>query len=288
LTPASKNGEKSLAVIDTLSESQCNHLAQIAEIYSNGGTDQQGYDTTRAYLTLCYNQQGSVGYFTLTDGDNDHRKNDLNRYVEYREWLKSVLYLRTDSTWYCRDVESILGTFKYYEGHGAYPNGAIAGLRYILDNRKCDSAIFTPFIQGNINWRNEIWKDSVKDSLHSARPDTTIPSIDDIGLSILRGQQASVRPVMASRDEYLGDLYVTENPFTRSTEVKVTVYEYGLVTFQLFDALGKEQTSNGIGQVLQPGEHTFEIDGNKIASGVYFARLSYHNGDVKTVMLRKK
>jgi hypothetical protein len=281
------NLPQSMGEYDT---NECNHLRNLANELEGPGTYQESYDTIRAYLTLCYNQRGSQGTFALADGDNDYRNNDPNRYVEYREWLKSVLYLRTDSVWYCDDVASIVNTFVYFEGHGGYPNGIIGVLDYILGNQRCDSSWF-PSIQQEIYSRNVIWQDTVKDSLTEARPDTTIPSIDDIGLAILRGPLQVVHPSPMGgsvEGEELANLHVTENPFDNSTQVAFTLNDYGLVVFQLYDDLGKLQTSNGIGQVLYPGEHTFDIDGTKLASGVYYARISYHNGGVKTVMVRKR
>ncbi|HWF44982.1 MAG TPA: hypothetical protein VG537_10100 [Candidatus Kapabacteria bacterium] len=277
--------------ISSYDTNECNYLRNLANELEGPGTYQESYDTIRAYLTLCYNQRGSQGTFALADGDNDYRNNDPNRYVEYREWLKSVLYLRPDSVWYCDDVASIVNTFVYFEGHGGYPNGIIGILNYIIGNQRCDSSWF-PSIQQEIHSRNVIWQDTVKDSLTEARPDTTIPSIDSIGLSILRGPQfAGVKagpPTYDPSMDEISGLHVTENPFDNSTQVAFTLNDYGLVVFQLYDDLGKLQTSNGIGQVLYPGEHTFDIDGTKLASGVYYARISYHNGDVKTVMVRKR
>ncbi|SRR5579883_213175 len=266
--------------VDTFNVTECESLLNLAEGYSNDGAYQAAYDTVRSYLMHCYYIPASVGYFTWTDGANDSRSNDLNRFDEYREWLKSVLYLRTDSVWYCRDVQSIIFTCAHFKEHGdtMWGNAAIAIENYILAHDKCDSTRFLNDRNGALQW----------DSEYTPR-DTVIPSLDSLGLGILRGPEEAVYTSSQNHvDEYLSDIHITENPFTNATEVKFTLADYGLVVFQLFDVLGHEVTTNGIGQVLSPGEHSFDIDGSKLASGVYFARLSYHNGDVKTVMIRKK
>jgi hypothetical protein len=266
----------------------CAFLEERAFLLQGPGYWQRGYDTTRLYMELCYEDPHTLAYFTGADGDNDSRSNDLNRYVEYREWLKSVLYLRQDSTWYCRDVESILGTFKFFQGHGIYLNGTVAIEKYILEHQKCDSAKWAEILVGSLGGRYKIWHDTVTDSILTPM-DTVIPSLEDIGLEILRGPKQSVPPsTLKLGEDNLYDVRVSENPFTRATEIKFDFADYGLVKFELFDPLGKLQTGNGIGQVLDPGEHSFEIDGSKLAPGVYYARLSYHNGDVKSIMIRKE
>ena len=270
---------------DTLPLLRCFALGNKARGLSGG----EGYDTMRAYLEHCYYMDDAVGCFGYADADNDLRPGDGSRYTEYREWLKSVLYLRVDSSWYCRDVESIIGSFHYYPGHGLYPNGAIAIERYIVGSNKCDSAKWSREIEAEFAGIYSEWRDTVKDSLHEARPDTTIPSIDDIGLSILRGPKQAVPPsALPPGADHLALLRMSEDPFERSTELIFTVADYGLVTFELFDILGHRVRSNGIGQVLDPGEHRITITGDGLASGVYFARLTYHDGDVHSIMVRKR
>jgi hypothetical protein len=283
LKPNGKKGENTPLAADTLDLRSCVNLGDKTVNLFDAQHYQACYDSAKAYLTLCFDQRHSEAMFGEVSGANDFRNNNPLRYDTCREWLASVLYLRADSLWYCSDVSAILYSFKYVNGTFSDTNtfgykGPISVLRYVMGHRKCDTSWFKDWLApGDSAWSYKLWKD------------TTVPPIDAYGLSVLRGPQASVRPVgLSSNEDHLSGLYVTENPFTNNSEVKFTLYDYGLVTFQLFDALGKEQTSNGIGQVLEPGEHSFEIDGIKLASGVYFARLSYHNGDVKTVLVRKK
>ncbi|MDP4200205.1 MAG: hypothetical protein Q8922_08975 [Bacteroidota bacterium] len=280
------HGTKPDSTFDT---SECRRLMNKAEAYSNVGQYQTAYDTVRYYLTLCHDDWMALGEFDAADGDNDGRGNPARAYPEFREWLKSVLYLRTDSMWYCRDVQGIIKCFNYFEGHGIYPNGAIAVIRYLVSHNKCGARFLYDGESGAVAFRNKIWRDTVKDSLTEARPDTNIPSIDSIGLSILRGPQyASAVGPQKYGEPRISTLRATENPFTRATEIVFDLADYGLVEFKLFDALGNVVTSNGIGQVLEPGQHTFEIDGSKLPAGAYFARIAYHNRDVKSVMLVKE
>jgi hypothetical protein len=269
---------QSMASYDT---EECRHLDNISGYLEGPGTYQEGYDTTKKFLTLCYDMRGSEGAFDEMEADNDFRINDLSRFAEFREWLKSVLYLRMDSMWYCSDVTSILSTCSYFPEHGdsVYASATIAIVNYIIEHNRCDSAFFMTYKNEALSW----------DSIYNSHD--PIPSIDDIGLAILRGPLQAVHPSPMGGNiegEELANLHVTENPFDNSTQVAFTLNDYGLVVFQLYDDLGKLQTSNGIGQVLYPGEHAFDIDGTKLASGVYYARISYHNGGVKTVMVRKR
>ena len=266
---------------------ECDRLHMSAMAYSNAGTWQKGYDTTKAYLTLCHDDSHAPFMFLFIQGDNESRSDDMNRFIEEREWLKSVLYLSHDSLWYCRDVEDIVYSFDWFAGHGWYQSGSMAVLKYVLDHHKCDSVSFTHLYNGYVVGRYKVWKDSVKDSVKTPL-DTTLPTIDELGLSLLRGPTRSVTIAKPGTFELLEGLRSTENPFTRETSVRFQLNEYGLVKFELFDALGRLQTDNGIGQVLDPGSHTFHIDGSTLGRGIYFARLSYHNGEVKSLMLRKE
>ncbi|MDP4200207.1 MAG: T9SS type A sorting domain-containing protein [Bacteroidota bacterium] len=271
----------------------CTYLNNLSGALLHDGYYQQCYDTTKLYLKNCYELPGAEGNFCTTDAANQNRSKDPNRFVEYREWLKSVLYLRPDSDWYCSDVGSILHTFIYYPGKGLYINGQIAIARYVLEHSHCDTGVMADFRLADstgIPMIYSIWRDTVKDSLREPRPDTTIPSIDSIGLSILRGPEyAEVTTRPKGTDLRVTSIRATENPFTKATEIVVELADYGLVKFELFDALGNLVASNGgLGQVLEPGEHTFEVDGSKLPSGTYFARIAYHNGDVKTIMLNKE
>jgi hypothetical protein len=309
-----KNGQDRPAAVpapDTTSVDECWNKDEEEAKLSGGGDNQQAYDTALSYLTLCYNQRDAIGMFFHASGDNGERSNDLNRFVEFREWLKSVLYLRTDTDWYCADVVQMVATMAdYYDSvHGGYPNGQAAIDRYILEHNRCDSVFAVQFANDLSYYPRElytVWRDTVKDSIKIDTlknslgmdsivdsilyPDTTVPSIDSIGLSILRGPQyAGIKETpLPEGTDHINDLYVTENPFTNATAIKFTLADYGLVTFQLFDVLGHAVTTNGIGQVLYPGEHEFDIDGSKLPPGNYIARVAFHNGDVESILVEKK
>ncbi|MDP4288056.1 MAG: T9SS type A sorting domain-containing protein [Bacteroidota bacterium] len=251
------------------------------------------YDTTRLYLEHCYDTLGSEAAFNDLIGENQERRTDPNNFVEFRAWLKSVLYLRLDSAWYCADVWDILTSMDYYPGKGLYMNGVVAIARYVVEHGHCDSVVTANFHYKDTNGIRYIythWRDTVKDSLHEPGPDTTIPSIDSLGLSILRGPEFSEVTTRAKgTDLRVTSIRATENPFTKATEIVAQLADYGLVKFELFDALGNLVAGNGgLGQVLEPGQHTFEIDGAKLPAGAYFARVAFHNGDVKSVMLVKE
>ncbi len=289
ITPASMT-----TLSDTLSASDCAQMADHVAEYDRGDStdDQVAYDSAKDYLTLCTNQRSAISMFVLASGANDNRGDYPNSFVEFREWLKSVLYLRTDTEWYCADVFQIAHTFLYYPGHGVYSNAMEAIVRYVLENQRCDSEWSYHFAHA-LNWPHVdslFWRDTVKDSFTEPGPDTTVPSIDSIGLSILRGPPpAAVHPVqLASGTSEISGLSATENPFTNATEIKFDLADYGLVTFQLYDLLGNAVTTNGIGQVLYPGEHSFEVDGSKLATGTYIARVAFHDGDVESIMVVKK
>jgi ligand-binding sensor domain-containing protein len=63
------------------------------------------------------------------------------------------------------------------------------------------------------------------------------------------------------------------NPFNPTTEIGFRIVEGGLVTLKVYDLLGRE-VATLVNQELPPGRYETTFDATKLASGVYFYRLS--------------
>lgn len=62
------------------------------------------------------------------------------------------------------------------------------------------------------------------------------------------------------------------NPFNPTTSIKFTIPDDGLVSFKVYDILGKE-VENYINDVLPRGTYSIQFDGSKLNSGVYYYEL---------------
>ncbi|HEY6171250.1 MAG TPA: T9SS type A sorting domain-containing protein, partial [Candidatus Kapabacteria bacterium] len=200
---------------------------------------------------------------------------------------KKVLYLNTDIPYYCEDVGSIIHTFYYYDSlKGDYLNGSIAIVDYLLENHRCpylESSYIKLRKQSRDNQVKE-WRDTVRDSI--ATPlDTSKPTLEEIGLGILRGPTGSV--AATSNKLHLGELIATRNPFTDILELKYRLDKSAMVRLDVYDLLGKAVYSEGQGYKAE-GEHVLSLQSKSWSSGSYYVRLSSPSGEVKTVKVVKE
>jgi hypothetical protein len=65
------------------------------------------------------------------------------------------------------------------------------------------------------------------------------------------------------------------NPFNPSTTIKYELPNDGIITFKIYDILGKEIYS--VNEFKKAGIHSIMFDGSKFASGIYFYRLEAGN-----------
>jgi len=63
------------------------------------------------------------------------------------------------------------------------------------------------------------------------------------------------------------------NPFNPRTTIQYVVGSMEYVVLKVYDVLGKE-ISSLVNEEKQPGKYKVEFDGSRLASGVYFYRLS--------------
>ncbi|MFC1583895.1 T9SS type A sorting domain-containing protein, partial [Candidatus Neomarinimicrobiota bacterium] len=66
------------------------------------------------------------------------------------------------------------------------------------------------------------------------------------------------------------------NPFNPSTTIKFDVVEMGHVSLVVYDLLGREIV-NLVDQTLEPGFHTIAWNANRLASGIYFYRITVND-----------
>jgi hypothetical protein len=279
-----KNSDQSILSTDT---DECTRLQEKTSGLITNRYFQTAYDTGRVYMEHCALLNGAWGEFGDLNFANQSRGGSILRYLEYREWLKSVLYLNTiDSDWYCADAFAITGTFKYFPNSGWDMNGELAVMQYILQSSKCPHFIgeFSQVYNSVRALQHKQWADTSKGDTNLNRLDTTLPSLKSIGLEVLLGPVEHSASAHASFD--IANLHATISPFTKETEIAFELGDRELMQIKIYDALGRVVFDNGIGNVLEAGARSFKIDGKDWANGVYYARLSTHGGLVRTLKLQ--
>lgn len=93
--------------------------------------------------------------------------------------------------------------------------------------------------------------------------------------------------IWMSLDEQLSVSEVVPNPFTGKTEVTVTVPRDQQVEAVLYNSLGQVQRIV-MKQELVAGEHTLSIDGEDLAAGQYWLRISGASGQVSRILLKQE
>jgi hypothetical protein len=273
-----------------LIDTTCDYKRGIAYNLTHGGKYQEGYEAYQQYFEYCALEPNSRFEFGGIGSANGYRNDKVERFSEFREWLKKVLYYNPDERYYCADVGEILGTFEWFDsvrGHDRL--GAIAIAQYLLDSKKCADSLNVEFLKEGIEdeyrLHYEKWRDTVQDSLKTPL-DTTLPSLEDLGLGILRGNPNSVVSP-ASLEERIAELIATRNPFTDILELKYRLDKSAMVRIDVYDLLGRAVYSEGQGYKAE-GEHLLSLQSKAWASGSYYVRLSSPSGEVKSVKVVKE
>jgi hypothetical protein len=276
--------------ITTFDTDSCAWLQDRGRRNYNGGLYKIAADTLKIFIERCYDKPDAWREFDVIGVSVAGGSDDPNRFYELLDWLKSVLYLNTtDSNYYCGDVNTIFHNFQYLpeRGEGDYL-GCLTIMKYVRESGRCPmwdnyNQRYDELYRFYMDETVKRWQDSVKDSI--ATPiDTTLPSLEDLGLGLLRGQNGVTSALPVSR---LGELIATRNPFTDILELKYRLDKSAMVRIDVYDLLGRTVYSEGQGYKAE-GEHVLSLQPEGWASGSYYVRLSSPSGEVKTVKVVKE
>jgi hypothetical protein len=276
-----------LSEVTDTSVDVCTRLRTDGHYDIQSGLYEQANDTLRLYIEKCANQAGSSYEFSELNSAVQFMSNDNNRWLDYRTWLKKVLYLNVDTLYYCGDVNSILTTFNYVRPtQGIDWNGSIAVIDYLLQNHRCPdaSSLLLKLRTGTRDDQVQTWRDTVKDS--SKTPiDTSAVTLEQLDLQILRGSQFAVMP-SKGLPKGLGDLFATKNPFTDETTLVTTISDATMLKLEVYDLLGKKLYEEN--RFLSAGDVRWILNGKILPEGSIYARISTVNGEVKTIKLMRQ
>jgi hypothetical protein len=276
------------------SENYCNFLAQRGDMLwqdEKSESYRKAYDTLRLLVEYCPLKK-DIAKFQFAwkvfseIGMCVYSMDTINsRWIEYREWLKRVLYLNPDTMYYCSDADEMISTLAYLEpGKGIDYNGAIAIIDYILNESRCP--LFTKMF---LERRQNIRKDQILAWGHgdTTKPlDTSATSIDSIGFSILKGPQFGAVKERPIESVNLGELRASKNPFTDETTLETTISDAMMLRLEVFDVLGKQLYSEN--EFFSSGDVRWKLEGKLLPKGPLYARVSTIGGVVRTVKLIKE
>jgi len=282
---------KSLAEV-----TECERLLDVGSDLETLEKYAKANDTLRRFIETCPNSEvgnGAWHAFSTITGCVQFMSDDPLRWSEYRKWLLSVLYLNTeDPNYYCADVSAILSTFQYVPGVGRDANGVISVAKYLLETSKC-----TNFISDlGSKWAETRhqqyinWQDTVTVDTNLYKMDTTLHSLEELGLELLRGPNAGVG---IQPSKYAGPVLLSvtasNNPFKISTSISVELGRISWLKYELFNELGQVMWSNPKGEILEKGTHALDLkDFPTLPKGMYFFRVSADGNEVKTLKLRRE
>ncbi|MBS1903632.1 MAG: hypothetical protein JSS75_08020 [Bacteroidetes bacterium] len=285
------NGQLLPGTADTL---DCSALQMSVYALAQGDSYQKMYDTALFAIEHCATATGLphpiwIDFGAATSGCQ-YKSEDKGRWPPYREWLKKVLYYRSDSLYYCADVHAIYSSLQYFNADRGYDiNGQLAILKFLKDSNRCLS-IFDPYddiLRAVLRERYQVYRDSVRDTVKTPySQDTTVPSLEDLDLQILRGPQ--YRAVSdAFSASHAGPkitfLSADENPFDRQTTLRFGLVDAEYMRIDIYDPLGKHLYTDT--RLCSEGNNRWMVSGQSLPHGTLYARVSTMSGDVRTVKL---
>jgi hypothetical protein len=171
-------------------------------------------------------------------------------------------------------------------------NNQLAVVKYILESGKCDfeRGDWERYYNEYRRVQKEAWKSYIENfglDSNDYPLDTTLPSIDELDLEILRGPQNAVSHGSLSGQQLL-EVHATTNPFSTSTDIEYTLGSTAQVELSLLNTLGQVAWHKPFGAVEDAAKHKVSIPGSDLQPGSYFLRVATLTGEVKTVKLIKE
>lgn len=280
-------------LVDVPDSAECDRIQWGVHNIAAGGNYQEMDDSARYAIEHCATQHLFIAIwrdFGIVSSGVQYKSTDPNRFPPFREWLKKVLYLNSDTNYYCQDVLAIMQSFQYFNAErGDDYNGVIAVAKFLIDSNRCTHLFSEGYGKAWKDTRlqqHQKWQDTVKDSIKTPfSADTTLPSLEDLNLQILRGPQyAAVKDAFTpSTGMKIKYFTVSENPFKTETTLHFGLADAEYMKMEIFDLLGNKVYSDS--KLFGEGAEEWKIDGKALARGALYARLSTMGGEVKTVKL---
>jgi hypothetical protein len=159
---------------------------------------------------------------------------------------------------------------------------------FIVKSGKCPDLVAwmdTLGIPSAWNLAYEQWLDTVPYPVKTSF-DSTLPTLEDLGLGILRGPLAVNEGKLPIHSSVLGTLAVTKNPFANETSLRFEVKEGVFLNLEIFDALGKLYYHDA--RFFGEGIGDWKLETPELPHGTLYVRVSTLSGEVETIKLFKE
>jgi hypothetical protein len=238
------------------------------------------YDSTKHFIEKCALYIDSWrGFSNSTDAIDFLSVKDRSLWAEYRDWLKSVLYLNTiEPRYFCACVEEIRWT--YWGNQNAF----FAVDQWLINNTSCDSAtIRRDYVEGR-RQQYEYW---LQHGDTTKALDTILPSMHELGLDTLLARHFLLNT--SDRVEHiLTSAIASPNPTKEGVVITFGLQKSSYVHIQLYDVLGTEVSSTHFEALFEVGNQAVPISLHDLPSGTYYARVITSPGDSRMVKLVKE
>ncbi|MDP4198113.1 MAG: T9SS type A sorting domain-containing protein [Bacteroidota bacterium] len=250
------------------------------------------YDTMHWYLQHCYELAGydqawqtfgsAAGQRTMHGSDSNGFMTQDSLY-QLRSWLLSERFLNPADGWYC-DCISVLAA--------VWPGSAPAELsilKFLIDNPRCGkdpswSRAYDMTRHGQVSaWYGTVW---ARDT--TAKFDSTLPSLHDLGLDSLLQDAAAGVSFEALGPQIIADAHVLANPFPNETSISLTINREAYLHIELFDLLGNRVQKAGFEGIFESGQRVVPLGMSSQPPGTYYLRISTANNEVRTIKLVKE
>ena len=250
------------------------------------------YDSSKKFIMNCYNNSEAPSMFNyVSAGLEQLAIADSSLWMKGREWLESVMYLNTSNPeYFCADVEAISNTFTSpsdttEELGWKATNRSLSVLRWLLQNKLCDSTALQREINGARASQYESWLNDTSVPL-----DTTIPPLDSVDSVLYNDLQkhflyASVGP--AGAEPILSNITAIPNPAQEGTVITFGISKEAYVKLELYDVLGHPLGTGGFESLCEPGNKSVPISLAGLPPGTYYARIQTAYGEVESVKIVK-
>jgi hypothetical protein len=270
-----------------ISRDSCYNLYNKAESLKAIDQDEEAHAYYRLVVESCPSEFFADGSISQLSHTNQNRSKDPYRYVDYREWLKKMLPVAdTIPRLYCEIVNAIAVSLAFHETRGVDDwKGYLAVIKFIRENGRCElfesSWINSTKLMWSLTYNR--WRDTVSVDTTLYPFDSTLPSLEELGLGLLRGKSGAA----SERTRSLLNMFVSENPFKGSNEATIQLTKPVLAALTLHDAMGSLVWGSNDLVRMPEGESRYSLETAELASGTYYLRLATSQGEIRTIKLTK-
>lgn len=268
-----------------VNDTSCSQTLGMSESLVTDGLYDQAYDSACYYLSHCYAQADPYEAFGALGGSDKDTILTANGRASLKNFLLSVLPLRSDDDWFCQCVASFAGTI-FLDTN--YDREYMSLMKWLADNPRCtalQSALLATYYQER-QGDYSLWLDTAH---YPEKYDSSLLSMQQMGLdTVLKISATEGVSPGAIGTQILLNAHITENPFTNATNVSLLIGREAWVTIGVYNILGNQIAGAGYTGVFEQGSRIMPLDLDASPPGIYYIRITTANNETQTLKLVKE